>query len=558
MPPTNEPTTDYRGAGAGPEAPAERIEVALVPKASPRPTTDLQLLLHRRLRFFAVLLSGASFFPVMGQLERLLERGSSLPAEDWINFALYVFIFALTAALSVILWRWQCLSFRQLRAFELILFGALFVFWAWIHASLYPRFRLPNPPHWFGSIMGHAVSLPWALLMILYGVFIPNTWRRCAAVVGIMGITPLVISMVTSLSADATGGHFQGDYLLVVTAWMAFAAAIAIYGSHRIEVLRQEVVAARRLGQYQLKQRLGAGGMGEVYLAEHVLLRRPCAVKLIRTDRSADSNSLLRFEREVQVTATLTHPNTVQIFDYGHAEDGTFYYAMEYLHGLNLEELVKRHGPLPPERAIHLLRQVCGALREAHASSLIHRDIKPNNIIACERGGLHDVAKLLDFGLVRSHGVEAGVDNLTQEGAVVGTPAYMSPEQADGKKDVGARSDIYSLGAVAYYLLTGQPPFVRPTPLQILVAHACDPPIPPDQLRAEVPPDLQTVVLRCLEKDPALRFADARSMDAALAGCQAAGLWTEERAVACWQVQSGSPDRASSVAEATTMGPNGN
>jgi serine/threonine-protein kinase len=335
--------------------------------------------------------------------------------------------------------------------------------------------------------------------------------------------------------------------------WMALAAAFAIYGSHRIEVLRVEVSNARKLGQYQLKQRLGSGGMGEVYLAEHVLLRRPCAVKLIRPDRTTDSHNLLRFEREVQATATLTHPNTVQIFDYGHAEDGTFYYAMEYLPGLNLEDLVKRHGPLPPERAVHLIRQVCGALHEAHAAGLIHRDIKPSNIITCERGGLHDVAKLLDFGLVRSHGVGGGADHLTQEGAIAGTPAYMSPEQADGKKDLDTRSDSYSLGAVAYFLLTGQPPFVRPTPLQTLIAHLCDAAAPLDQFRADVPADLQAVVLRCLEKDPARRFPDARSLDMALAGCHAAGLWTEERAAAWWHGQTASADGANSVANATTM-----
>jgi serine/threonine-protein kinase len=225
------------------------------------------------------------------------------------------------------------------------------------------------------------------------------------------------------------------------------------------------------------------------------------------------------------------------------------------LPGLNLEELVRRHGPLPAERAVHLLRQACGALHEAHAAGLIHRDIKPNNIITCARGGLHDVAKLLDFGLVRSYGLGSGADNLTQDGAVAGTPAYMSPEQADGKRDLDARSDIYSLGAVAYYVLTGQPPFVRPTPLQTLIAHACDPPIPPDQLRAEVPPDLQAIVLRCLEKDSAQRFPDARSLDTALAGCHAAGLWTEERAVAWWHAQTGSANGAKALAEATTRGP---
>jgi serine/threonine-protein kinase len=290
--------------------------------------------------------------------------------------------------------------------------------------------------------------------------------------------------------------------------------------------------------------------MGEVYLAEHVLLRRPCAVKLIRPDRITDANHRRRFEREVQATATLTHPNTVQLFDYGHAEDGTFYYAMEYLPGLNLEELVGRHGPLPPERAVHVLRQVCGALHEAHAAGLIHRDLKPSNIITCRRGGLHDVAKLLDFGLVRSYGAEGGADHLTQEGAIAGTPAYMSPEQADGKKDLGAGSDIYSLGAVAYFLLTGQPPFMRPTPLQTLIAHLRDEAVPPDQLRADVPADLQAVVLRCLEKDPARRFAGARSLDKALAACHAAGLWTEERAAGWWDGQSAGADGARSLAEA--------
>src|SRR5205085_1441654 len=160
-------------------------------------------------------------------------------------------------------------------------------------------------------------------------------------------------------------------------------------------------------------------------------------------ERAGDPNILRRFEREVQATATLTHPNTVQIFDYGHTEDGTFYYAMEYLPGLSLEELVRRHGPLPPERAVHLLRQVCGALREAHGIGLVHRDVKPGNVLVCERGGLHDVAKLLDFGLVRVSGLGPAGQSLTQEGMIAGTPAYMSPEQAAGQAEPDARSDLY-------------------------------------------------------------------------------------------------------------------
>jgi serine/threonine-protein kinase len=203
--------------------------------------------------------------------------------------------------------------------------------------------------------------------------------------------------------------------------------------------------------------------MGEVYLAEHVLLRRPCAVKLIRPERAGDPQALRRFEREVQATAALTHPNTVEVYDYGRADDGTFYYAMEYLRGLSLQELVARHGPLPPARAAHLLRQVCGALQEAHAGGLVHRDIKPSNVIVCQRGGVCDVAKLLDFGLVRAPCLGGGAETLTQEGTIAGTPAYMSPEQAKGLEDLDARSDIYSLGALAYFLVTGRPPFVRET-----------------------------------------------------------------------------------------------
>jgi len=539
-----EPTGPYRSGGESRAGPARRIQVALLPAAGPLPTTDLQALLHKRLRFFAFLLAAGMAVVVLLVL--------SSPGHPWQATAVYCLVFAEMAALAVVLWQKPSLSVRRLRAIELVLVGSLFTLWTLIHALMYPTFRLDKPPVWFGGLMAHAICLPWVFMIVLYGIFIPNTWRRCTVVVGTAAAIPPLISLATGLSADATRGNGPQFFWVTMAVWLMPAVALAIYGSHRIEVLREEASAARKLGQYVLKQRLGSGGMGEVYLAEHVLLRRPCAVKLIRPDRTTDSHSLLRFEREVQATATLTHPNTVQIFDYGHAEDGTFYYAMEYLPGLNLEDLVKRHGPLPPERALHLLRQVCGALHEAHAAGLIHRDIKPSNIITCERGGLHDVAKLLDFGLVRSHGVDGGADSLTQEGAIAGTPAYMSPEQADGKQDLGAGSDIYSLGAVAYFLLTGQPPFVRPTPLQTLVAHLCDPVAPPDRLRADVPADLQAVVLRCLEKDPARRFPDSRGLDAALAGCQAAGLWTEERAAAWWHGQNASATGAGSLADALT------
>jgi len=210
---------------------------------------------------------------------------------------------------------------------------------------------------------------------------------------------------------------------------------------------------------------------------------------------------------------------------------------MEYLPGLSLEELVARHGPLPPERAVHLLRQVCAALQEAHAAGLIHRDIKPGNVLVCRRGGQHDVAKLLDFGLVRGHGLDGDGQKLTQQGAIAGTPAYMSPEQAAGKEAVDARSDLYSLGAVAYFLLTGQPPFVRGTAVQTLAAHLGEAVVAPDRHRADVPADLQAAILRCLEKEPARRFPSAGDLDEALTRCRDANSWTRERAADWWRAR---------------------
>jgi serine/threonine-protein kinase len=512
------------------------VKVALVPGAGrPRPEEDVGTLLRRRLLFLAVLFSaGMVAWLVLALLYAVTYRGQ-LTLDAWLSLGVAFFMFTLGSVLAAVLWR-RSLSLGQLRTLELVLFGAIYVLWVGLHTYLYPRLRLQRPPPiWFGAIMAHSVSIPWSFMIISYGILIPNTWRRCAAVVGVMVITPFVISTATGFAAAATEGGSQADFFITLAVWITTAAAIAVFGAHRIEVLRREVLAVRRLGQYQLKQPLGSGGMGEVYLAEHVLLKRPCAIKLIRPERAGDPSHLARFEREVQATATLTHPNTVEIFDYGHAEDGTFYYVMEYLAGLSLEELVKRHGPLPPARVVHLLRQVCGALREAHATGLVHRDIKPGNILLCQRGGLCDVAKLLDFGLVRAHGLNPDGQQLTQEGTIAGTPAYMSPEQAAGRTDLDGHSDLYSLGAVAYFLLTGQPPFVRATVVQTLAAHLGDPVVPPDRHRPDLPADLQAVLLHCLEKEPVQRFQDAESLEQALGLCGCAGQWTREQAAAWWR-----------------------
>jgi serine/threonine-protein kinase len=306
----------------------------------------------------------------------------------------------------------------------------------------------------------------------------------------------------------------------------------------RAKTTGREAFEGKQLGQYRLLARLGAGGMGEVYLAEHRMLKRACVIKLIHPDRARDPRALARFEREVQLTARLSHWNTVEIFDYGRTEDGTYFYVMEYLPGLSLEDMLERHGPLAPGRVVHLLRQICQGLCEAHRIGLIHRDIKPDNLFVAQRGGLYDVAKLLDFGLVKPV-AEIPSARLTEEGAISGTPLFMSPEQARGCDDLDARSDIYSLGAVAYAMITGRPPFEGRNSLDVMIAHVRDDVALPSDLRAGVPADLERVILRCMAKRPEDRFQNVESLEQALAECAAADQWTQAQAIRWWKQHPG-------------------
>jgi serine/threonine-protein kinase len=410
----------------------------------------------------------------------------------------------------------------------------------------------PDP---FRVLYASALSnLIWMTVIVIYGIFSPNTWRRLAAMTA--GVVAVLVGTEAAIwaAAPADRGLFLSNLLVTLLA-VFLGVGIAGYGSFKLGTAEGEAVAARRqlreLGRYRLTRRLGAGAMGEVYLAEHTLLRRPCAIKLIRPDGVGGERQAARFEREVRATAALTHPNTVEIYDYGRAEDGTFYYAMEYLPGLTLDQLVGRHGPLPPARAVHLLRQVCGALREAHGAGLIHRDVKPANIIVCTRGGVPDVVKLLDFGLVRALAPAAGEGRLTQDGAVAGTPEYMSPEQAEGDAGLDGRSDVYSLGAVGYFLLTGHPPFRRATALQLLFAHAREPVAPLTAHRPDVPTDLQGVVLRCLEKNRGRRFPDVAALEQTLAECGQVEPWTPAESADWWRQHGGDPDQQANTREST-------
>jgi hypothetical protein len=319
--------------------------------------------------------------------------------------------------------------------------------------------------------------------------------------------------------------------LLALCALGIFLAMLFI--SHQQRALQKATLAAKQLGQYALEEKLGAGGMGTVYKARHALLRRPTAVKLLDVDNISDA-AIARFEREVQLTSALTHPNTVAVYDYGRTPEGIFYYAMEYLDGLNLEDLVKRFGPAPEARMVFLLRQICGSLAEAHAAGLVHRDIKPANIFLTRRGGLHDFVKVLDFGLVKAQGGQDKA-NVTSPHALMGTPLYLSPEAVNQPDAVDARADVYAVGAVGYFMLTGEPVFMGATVMEICLKHVKEPPEPPSRRSGRpVSADLEALLLRCLAKTPGQRPGNAAEVLRELDACAPAGTWTAADAASWW------------------------
>jgi serine/threonine-protein kinase len=367
--------------------------------------------------------------------------------------------------------------------------------------------------------LGFAHALFACILIVAYGLLIPNRWQRAAMMIGLL-LCMVAAANVWNFAHFPMPANVMATYLGSQWTFLLAFTTLALFGANRIDQATSVARDAMRLGQYVLVERLGAGGMGEVHRAEHRLLRRPCAIKLIRPEHAGDPDVLRRFEREVQTTATLTHPNTIAIYDYGITDDGTFYYVMEYLPGETLEQLVLRDGPMDAPRAVHVLRQIAGALHEAHAAGLTHRDIKPGNVMLGARGGVADVAKLLDFGLVVAHdanGLGGEASGITQAGMVLGTPSYMSPEQCAGDEQPGPASDLYSLGALGYFLVTGRSPFDGRAPLQMMLAHMSEAPPSARTLRPELPAAFDAVLQCCLAKQPTDRYASAQALERALA-----------------------------------------
>ncbi len=504
---------------------ASKAKVGVVAGERPKFNDETANLLRRRLTAAAIALTAVLGLAFVGNLLQ------GVLAMWWLR----VLVLAALLACSLMLQSGREFSLHRLRVLELVIHGMVVVQMTAMMTSRLAGFAAQHDAASAISVEKTFLAA-WCVLITVYGIFMPNNWRRGGIVMGSIALVPYLAIAVQRWWLPELATLLDADRAGVPISLPLVAAVVATYGTHMINTVRREAFKTRQLGQYRLMERLGGGGMGVVYKAEHVLLKRPCAIKLIKAENEADVSAIAHFEKEVTITARLTHWNTVEIYDYGHTDDGTFYYVMELLPGMSLEEIVRDHGPLPPPRVVHLLRQVCGALQEAHRVGLIHRDIKPANIFAAQRGGVYDVAKLLDFGLVKD-AVETSVhgQKLARQGSFSGTPLYMSPEQASSYDEVDGRADLYSLGAVAYHLLTGSPPFSGNNLVDLLTAHARSEVSPPSALNPNVPQDLDQVVLRCLSKDPKDRYADATALQQALASCACAGQWTAEMAAQWWK-----------------------
>ncbi|MGH7515262.1 MAG: serine/threonine-protein kinase [Gemmatimonadales bacterium] len=406
-----------------------------------------------------------------------------------------------------------------------------------------------------------AGRLSWiCVLVLLFPMIVPNTPRKT------------LIASVIAASMDPFGllvAHLRGvgTPALALILWNYLpnyvCALIAVIPSKIMVRLGRHVQRARELGSYRLVQLIGRGGMGEVWHATHRMLARPAAIKLIKPEilgassDNATASIIRRFQREAEAASELQSPHTIRLYDFGQTRAGTFYFVMELLEGLDLETLVRRHGPLPPERAVHLLRQACHSLGEAHERGLVHRDVKPANIYTCRLGREYDFVKVLDFGLVKYDQDESILDTIKSAELTTGTPAYMAPEMASGADPVDRRADLYALGCVGYWLLTGQMVFEADSPLKMLIQHIQAIPVPPSiRTGRPVPLDLERVIMRCLEKDPTRRPQTADELVAELDRVVIDQPWDQARARAWWgeHIAPPEPPRAAAPRQVMAVG----
>ena len=541
-------TTDYE-LSASVALPVHMVPPAATTDEYPvgRLDSETKQLFQQRLMLCCLVAAVPFFFFFTSAATGFIELFAR-PVVGWTGIVLSGAVFAALIVTATALRMCRDLPENALRVFEIAIFGAMGLFFAYwqfalLTSDLLRVAGLRDDPNLFRqeqySVLAAAliVHFNWFALIVFHGVLVPNTLARGIGVVATMAIGALAIDGISAMLHEPTWRHKIMLFAVSFTMLLA-GAGLSVFGTAKTAALREEVQTAkqavRELGQYRLRRKLGQGGMGEVYLAEHRLLKRPCAIKRIHPKYLDNAEQLKRFEREVQATAQLRHPNTVEIYDYGRADDGTFYYVMEYLPGMSLEEIVSAHGPMSADRVVHIIRQVCGALREAHRLGLVHRDIKPSNVVILPDGSPHDQAKVVDFGLVQSLAEEADPNaKITRDGLIVGTPEYMSPEQAQGLP-LDERSDLFSLGSVAYFLLTGKEAFHRDNAVRTLLAVVNEEPTPIAVANPYVPSDLAHIVAKCLAKPLASRYTKAADLEAALNACSCANGWTMSRSTEWW------------------------
>ncbi len=479
---------------------------------------EVLAVVNQRLRVYALTVAvlSALFFPLLA-LADLLSDGElrSVAPGPWNSY--HILGTGMACAAFLLLGRVQ-LSQRALTATDFALSLWFCAAWTGMTFSASPQ-----------ATVGYFSLLAYSNTLILRAGLVVSRYGRTLAVTAACGVVVLSGGLYFHVSRGMPAGELMAVGIVYAT-WTLTTVAVTTVISAVIFGLRREAERARQLGQYRLEEKIGEGGMGRVYRARHALLRRPTAVKLLSAGAVSEQQRD-RFEREAQATSMLSHPNTIALYDFGITPLGEFYYAMEYADGPNLEQLVEWFGPMDAGRTIHVIMAVAGALGEAHAMGLIHRDVKPANVLIINTPGTHDRPKLCDFGLVKDLGAAAA--SQTRDASLTGTPQYMAPETIQSQR-ADARSDIYALGAVAYFLVCGHPVFTGQSTMEVCAKHLRDKPTPPSQY-LPVPVDLEAVILACLEKDPADRPVNAAELQRQLLKCEAAESWSQSRALAWWQ-----------------------
>ncbi len=492
-----------------------------------------------RLRLTAIVTLLVSSFPLL--LPLVAEIGDRFGVGIELEFRKLFFGVALLLSAIVVV-----LSFVRMPPARFMVIGQIFF------VLLVATFGATEASsEWGPRAFAHGMPLPCGVVL-MFAVVVPMAPRRII-VVSLLAVatTPLTMLTVPLLVGIPTPGF---DVLLLNLAPMIIAAVVAYATASVLYQLGRDLGRAQKMGSYQLVSMLSKGGMGEVWRAKHGMLAREAAIKLVRRDREAAGaeEALKRFEHEARVVASLRSPHTVQLYDFGVTDEGALYYAMELLDGMDLERLVELHGPVPPERVVHFLLQACDSLVEAHEAALVHRDIKPANLFAARHGRNVDVIKVLDFGLATRPLNEPGAGlRVTHEGAILGTPAYMAPEQVLGEKSLDGRADIYTLGLVGWWLLTGRDTFQATSATQVMFAHAhVEPERPSMHAKHPVPSDLEAIIMQCLAKPRDARPPNAEALAALLRNVPLAEPWTRERALRWWSSHGSGPAQSEGTAAA--------